>query len=101
DNLIVNAIEHGGPRVRVEAELAAGRLRVAVIDSGRGSRPTERRETPAELVERLTGRRRRGHGLRVVRRTAAAHGGELSLRCSESGTAAVLELPLAAAGEAG
>jgi signal transduction histidine kinase len=101
DNLIVNAIEHGGPRVRVAADLAAGRLRITVLDSGRGSRPPERRETPAELVGRLTGRRRRGHGLRVVRRTAAAHGGDLTLRCSELGTAAVLELPLAAAGEAG
>jgi C4-dicarboxylate-specific signal transduction histidine kinase len=101
DNLIVNAIEHGGPQVRVAAELAAGRLRIAVHDSGRASRPPERRETPAELVGRLTGRRRRGHGLRVVRRTAAAHGGQLTLRCSEAGTAAVLELPLAAAEGAG
>lgn len=94
DNLIVNALEHGGPRVLVEASADAGRLRLAVLDSGRSSRPESRRETPAELIARLTGRRRRGHGLRLVRRTAADHGGEFVLRCSDAGAAAVLELPL-------
>jgi signal transduction histidine kinase len=94
DNLIVNALEHGGPRVVVEARVDGGRLRLAVLDSGRASRPRSRRKTPTELIGRLTGRRRRGHGLRLVRRTAAAHGGEFLLRCSEAGAAAVLELPL-------
>jgi two-component system, sensor histidine kinase FlrB len=101
DNLIVNALEHGGPRVLVEASAASGRLRLAVLDSGRGSRPSSRRETPAELIARLTGRRRRGHGLRVVRRTAAAHGGEFDLRCSDAGAAAMLGLPLSEPGEPG
>jgi signal transduction histidine kinase len=95
DNLIVNAIEHGGPRVVVEAKTRASRLRVTVADSGRASRPASRRETPAELVARLSGRRRRGHGLAVVRRAAAAHGGRFALRRSERGSLAVLELPLA------
>ncbi|MEX2106291.1 MAG: ATP-binding protein [Solirubrobacterales bacterium] len=94
DNLIVNAIDHGGPRIRVGATLAHGRLRIAVVDSGRRSRPESRRESPAELIARLSGRRRHGHGLRIVRRTAAAHGGDFRLRCSETGTEAVLELPL-------
>lgn len=95
DNLIVNAIEHGGPEVVVEARTRADRLRVTVADSGRASRPASRRETPAELVARLSGRRRRGHGLSVVRRAAAAHGGRFALRQSERGSLAVLELPLA------
>jgi signal transduction histidine kinase len=94
DNLIVNAIEHGGPQIVVDAEARDGRLRIAVVDSGRASRPAARRESPAELIARLLGRSRRGHGLRVVRRTAAAHGGGFELRCSEGGTEAVLELPL-------
>jgi signal transduction histidine kinase len=94
DNLIVNAIEHGGPRVTVEAYAAAGRVRLTVADSGRASRPASRRETPAELVERLSGRRRRGHGLTVVRRTAAAHGGRFELRRGARGSVASLELPL-------
>ncbi len=94
DNLIVNAIEHGGPEIVVEARLRPGGLCLAVLDSGRGSRPDSRRESPAELVARLSGRSSHGHGLRVVRRTAAAHGGEFRLRVSERGTEAALELPL-------
>jgi signal transduction histidine kinase len=92
DNLIVNAIEHGGPEIVVEASVCCGRLRVSVADSGRASRPPSRRG-PAELIDRLRGRGRHGHGLRVVRRTAAAHGGDFNLRCSGRGTEAVLELP--------
>jgi signal transduction histidine kinase len=94
DNLIVNAIEHGGPEIVVEACTRFGRLCVSVVDSGRESRPEERRESPAELIARLSGRRLRGHGLRVVRRTAEAHGGDFRLRVSDQGTEAALELPL-------
>lgn len=94
DNLIVNAIEHGGREVAVEAEVSSGRLLVAVRDSGRASRPATRRESPAELIARLLGHNRRGHGLRVVRRIAASHGGEFRLRCTPRGSEAVLELPL-------
>lgn len=98
DNLIVNAIEHGGPAIAVEAAPVGRALHIRVSDSGRASRPVARRETPAELVARLCGRSRRGHGLQVVRRFAARHGGRFSLRCSEHGSCASLELPLADAG---
>jgi signal transduction histidine kinase len=94
DNLLVNAIEHGGAEIVVEAARAKGRLRIVVRDSGCAGRATPRRARTTELLERVSGRRRRGHGLRVVRRTAAAHGAEFALRRSASGTAAVLELPL-------
>jgi signal transduction histidine kinase len=94
DNLVVNAIEHGGPEILIEARVGRGALRVAVVDRGRGTRPQPRRESPAALIARLSGRRLRGHGLRLVRRTAAAHGGCFRLRFSEGGTEAVLELPL-------
>lgn len=94
DNLIVNAIEHGGPRIAVEACLRRELLRISVRDSGRASRPAARRETPREAIARLSGRRRHGHGLAVVRRVAASHGGRFSLRGSGQGTTAVLELPL-------
>ncbi|MCW2989306.1 MAG: qseC2 [Solirubrobacterales bacterium] len=97
DNLVVNAIEHGGPAIVVEARTDSGKLRLAVIDSGREARPLGRRETPAELVARLSGRRLHGHGLRVVRRTAAAHGGDFRLCGCPRRTEAILELPLAAA----
>ncbi|HXS33230.1 MAG TPA: ATP-binding protein [Solirubrobacterales bacterium] len=100
DNLIVNAIEHGGPTIVVAARLREERLRIAVVDSGRANRPRERRNSPAEVVARLSGRHRHGHGLEVVRRVAAAHGGHFALRRAESGSLAVLELPVAE-GEAG
>lgn len=96
DNLIVNAIEHGGPSIVVEAWRREDRLRVSVADSGLASRPRERRESPAAVIARLSGRNRRGHGLPVVRRIAADHGGRFVLRRSEQGSLAVLELPLAA-----
>jgi len=95
DNLIVNAIEHGGPAIVVEGCLRSDRLAVVVTDSGRASRPAARRDTPAEVIARLSGRRRRGHGLAVVRRVTASHQGCFALRRSEHGSLAVLELPLA------
>jgi signal transduction histidine kinase len=94
DNLIVNAIEHGGPRIWVDARPYKDRVRIVVADSGRASRPQSRREGPGETVARLCGRRRHGHGLTVVRRVAAAHGGRFALRQSERGSLAMLELPL-------
>jgi signal transduction histidine kinase len=94
DNLIVNAIEHGGPEIVVAARARSGRLCLAVTDSGCDS-PEEAREGPADLITRLSGRRLRGHGLRVVRRVAAAHRGDFRLHTSERGSEAVLELPLA------
>ncbi len=98
DNLILNAIEHGGPSILVEAHRRGGnRLRVAVIDSGRDTRPESRRDRPAEVIARVTGKHRHGHGLSVVRRVAADHGGRFALRRSEQGSVAVLELPLSAA----
>jgi signal transduction histidine kinase len=97
DNLIVNAIEHGGPTIVVAARLREGRLRIAVVDSGRASRPRSRRNSPAEVVARLSGRSRHGHGLGVVRRIATAHDGRFALRRADAGSLAVLELPLAEA----
>lgn len=101
DNLVVNAIEHGGPEIVVEAEAGRSVLRLVVVDSGRGARPESRRESPAELIARLSGRRLHGHGLRVVRRTVAAHDGRFRLRSSPRGTEAIVELPLLAQGREG
>jgi signal transduction histidine kinase len=97
DNLIVNAIEHGGPTIVVAGRLLEGRLRIAVVDSGRATRPRSRRNSPAQAIARLSGRHHRGHGLGVVRRVVADHDGRFVLRHSERGSLAVLELPLAEA----
>jgi signal transduction histidine kinase len=95
DNLLVNAIEHGGPAISVDARPHKSRVRIVIADSGRASRPAVRRDTPAEVIARLSGRRRHGHGLAVVRQVAAAHEGRFALRRSEQGSLALLELPLA------
>jgi signal transduction histidine kinase len=94
DNLIVNAIEHGGSRVIVGAELDAPCIRLVVADSGLAVPAPRRRLVLRRALPALSGRRRRGHGLRVVRRVAATHGGEFRLRRREAETEAALELPL-------
>jgi signal transduction histidine kinase len=104
DNLVANALEHGGPRIELTADLVGRRICLAVVDSGRGAgrrareraasvrgREARRRRNP---FGRLAGKARHGHGLRLVRRTAAAHGGTFALYRGEHGTSAVLELPL-------
>jgi signal transduction histidine kinase len=92
DNLIVNAIEHGGGTIFVELSTRAGRVRIAVADSG-GSRGGTFGGRPG-LRSRIAGRRRRGHGLAVVRTVAARHGGRFALHRSARGSRAVLELPV-------
>lgn len=92
DNLIVNAIEHGGPSIVVSVRRRERWLRIAVVDSGRDSRSP--RNDPAPLLGRISGRRRRGHGLTVVRRVASSHDGRFVLQRAGRGCTAVLELPL-------
>jgi signal transduction histidine kinase len=106
DNLILNALEHGGPRIELTADLIDRRICLAVVDSGAGSgrrareraasvraREARRRRESRAPFGRLSGRARHGHGLRLVRRTAARHGGSFALHKGEGGTSAVLELP--------
>ena len=94
DNLIVNAIEHGGPTISVDARPHKGSVRIVIADDGRAARPAARRDTPAEVIARLSGRRRHGHGLAVVRQAATTHRGRFALRRSERGSLALLDLPL-------
>ena len=98
DNLIVNAIEHGGPAILVEGRRREGRLRIVVADSGFAA-PRPRRPGLADSDRGRSrslpaGRGGRGHGLPVVRRVAAEHRGRFVLRRSPSGSMAVLEVPL-------
>jgi signal transduction histidine kinase len=95
DNLIVNAIEHGGPEITIDARPRKGNVRIVVADSGRAARPAARRDAPGQVMTRLSGRRRHGHGLTVVKQVAAAHEGRFALRRSDLGSLALLELPLA------
>ena len=99
DNLIVNALQHGGPSVIVDAREVGDRLRISVVDDGRAARPASRDGAPGEVIAPMTGRRHHGHGLEVVRSVAAAHRGRFALQRSEQGSVAVLDLPLAGAGD--
>ncbi|HET7443747.1 MAG TPA: ATP-binding protein [Solirubrobacterales bacterium] len=94
DNLVVNAIEHGGSQVLVGVAVKSAVVRLSVVDSG-GRGRARRRVAPRWALVSLSGRRRRGHGLRIVRRVAAAHDGEFLLHPREAETEATLALPLA------
>ena len=95
DNLIVNAIEHGGPEIVVEGRRRAMGLAISVADSGRGSQSQPGARGMAGPGGRVSIGDRRGHGLAVVRRFAALHGGRFVLRRADGGSVATLELPLA------
>lgn len=94
DNLIANAIEHGGSEILLEASEGDRGLTLAVVDSGRGAGRGRRRRTLAAALARISGRGRRGHGLRIVRRIAIAHGGGFRLLATRRGAEALIALPL-------
>jgi len=89
DNLLSNAIEHGGERVRIAWRREGAWVRVSVTDSGSS---TKAKVAGRRL--RLDGRCNRGHGLRVVGRIARRHGGSFSLCRAPHGAEASLRLPL-------
>ena len=84
DNLIDNALRHGGLRVHVDADLCAAGVRITVRDTGGSAAPVRR---PRDG--------RHGHGLAIVSRVAAEHGGRFRMLQTPAGAAATLELPLA------
>lgn len=93
ENLILNAIEHGGPSITVNG-LTVGRwVKVEVIDNGR----SRGRSCESDGLRRPLGgavnRRRHGHGLDLVRQVAEEHDGRLEVELSSEGSKAVLTLP--------
>jgi signal transduction histidine kinase len=84
DNLIDNALRHGGLRICVEASRSAIGVRIAVADGG-----------PARFGQRRGNDPRHGHGLEIVAAIASEHGGRFEMRRGPAGTAAILELPRA------
>ncbi|MGZ5342130.1 MAG: sensor histidine kinase [Solirubrobacterales bacterium] len=97
DNLIANALEHGGSPLQLTGSVVSGRVRITLSDSGAGLRALSRSPEVSGNGSRPAPDARRGHGLRVVSEVAAAHGGRFALGHSHRGAVAALELPLARA----
>ncbi|MCB0862455.1 MAG: HAMP domain-containing histidine kinase [Solirubrobacterales bacterium] len=93
ENLIVNAIEHGGPRIMVRVLVIGRRLRIEVTDDGQEKRSPDRYGNPSEVMAKLRGSQRHGHGLAVVREVAREHDGRFEIEIGSGGSTATLTLP--------
>lgn len=91
ENLIVNAIEHGGPEVSVSGCVIGRRVRIEVSDNGVDGRPAGRLRTPAGK----RGRGNHGHGLAVAERAVSEHGGRLDTAFDSGGSRVAIVLPRA------
>jgi signal transduction histidine kinase len=87
DNLLSNALEHGGRNVLVEGDMRCTTLRVVISDGGPGL---------AAVISRSGGRRAsgRGYGLRIAGDIIAQHNGRLGTGMGARGPGVVVELPV-------
>jgi signal transduction histidine kinase len=98
DNLIANALSHGGGAgIAVKAEAAGEVVRIAVTDAGPGI-PSDDLERIFEVGARLSDTRPgSGLGLPLARAIAEAHGGSLvAMSAPGKGATFVLALPVTA-----
>ena len=99
-NLLDNAVRHAASQVCVSVRGDDGWAVLVVSDDGPGI-PAEDAERAFGRFSRLddarsrTGEQGAGLGLAIVRSTAEAHGGSVSLSDAEPGLRAVVRLPLA------
>ena len=92
DNLLANALEHGGPPLVVSGARVAGRLRITVANgagAGEGGGAENGSSNGFDAQDP-----RRGHGIELVSAVAADHRGRFALCHTGSGCVAALELPL-------
>jgi signal transduction histidine kinase len=96
DNLITNALVHGGPGVEISVVLRADdALEIDVSDSGPGIAEDELERIFDTGVRLDPERPGTGIGLALTRSIAEGHGGALSVAsCLGSGTVFTLSLPL-------
>lgn len=92
-NLIDNALDHGEPPVELKSWVKQGGLLVEVRDHGTGMDPstllTMPRPSPAHDRQRM---RHRGYGLSIVERFCRDHQGTLTLRQTNGGFVARIQL---------
>ena len=99
-NLLDNAVRHAASQVCVSVRGDDGWAVLVVSDDGPGipAEDTERafgRFSRLDNARNRTGEQGAGLGLAIVRSTAEAHGGSVSLSDAEPGLRAVVRLPLA------
>jgi signal transduction histidine kinase len=96
DNLIANALEHGGPRVVIEGERRKHLVRVLISDGG-GGLPSHLdgvlAQKPAATSPARGPRSVRGHGLSIANQVIREHQGRLALGMGSNGPSLLIELP--------
>lgn len=94
ENLVDNALRHGGDTVRVLVDQADGRARVRVIDDGAGIAAAD---LPRVFDRFFTTERTHGTGLglALVRLVARTHGGDVMVTSKPGETVFTVSLPLA------
>jgi signal transduction histidine kinase len=100
ENLVENALRHGGPEVRVTVTAASDGVRIVVEDNGPGIPDVERTEVVRPFRRGSTAAGAgSGLGLALVREYAASVGGRLSIAGSGLGGARLtVTLPAAMPG---
>ncbi|HVE70409.1 MAG TPA: HAMP domain-containing sensor histidine kinase [Thermoanaerobaculia bacterium] len=104
ENLIVNAIRHGGSGEWVGVRVRRSRDRVCITVEDRG--PGIAAEDARQLFQPFYRGRGSDHvsgaglGLAIVREIAVAHGGSVTLERRDRGAAFTIQLPAAAVGRA-
>lgn len=96
ENVILNAIEHGGPSITVRGGEVGGRVRIVIEDEGvSGARGV--RTEPTGIAD-LAGH---GLGLDIARETITEHGGKLDCEFGAERSVVEIFLPVARPGAAG
>lgn len=95
DNLLLNALTHGGAgvEVRLGAAVHGDDVRICVSDNGRGIPKDDAARVFEKFVRRDDTSRGSGLGLAYCRAACAAMGGRIALEPSSSGATFVVDLP--------
>jgi signal transduction histidine kinase len=95
DNLIANALEHGGPRVVIEGERRDDLVRLLISDGGGGPPPDldGLAEKTAAISPKKGPQSAHGYGLLIAGQVIREHRGRLALGMGSNGPGLLIELP--------